>query len=117
MVGRQKNETFGYMKDQLWAKIQGWDKKFLSRAGKEVLLKVVAQAVPSYAMSVFLLSDELCDDIERMMNSYWWGQKRNASVGSVGSVGNGCALRRNLGGWVSGIFRHSTWQTDLEVSY
>lgn len=36
-------------------RIQSWENMILSRSGKEVLLKTVVQALPSYAMSVFLL--------------------------------------------------------------
>ncbi|KAH9782340.1 putative reverse transcriptase/RNA-dependent DNA polymerase [Citrus sinensis] len=53
----------------------------LSRAGKEILLKTVAQAMPNYAMNIFLLPLELCRELERMMNSFWWGKKGNGSGG------------------------------------
>uniref|UniRef100_A0A803PBQ1 Reverse transcriptase n=1 Tax=Cannabis sativa TaxID=3483 RepID=A0A803PBQ1_CANSA len=36
-------------------RIQSWDNKFLSRAGKEVLIKSVVQALPAYTMNVFLI--------------------------------------------------------------
>lgn len=47
--------------------------------GKEILLKSVIQVVPSYVMSVFLLPISLCEEIERMMNSFWWGRKKDGS--------------------------------------
>uniref|UniRef100_A0A803NJP8 Reverse transcriptase n=1 Tax=Cannabis sativa TaxID=3483 RepID=A0A803NJP8_CANSA len=37
------------------ARVNSWDGKFLSRAGKEILLKTVIQSLLTYAMSVFLL--------------------------------------------------------------
>lgn len=52
----------------------------LSRFGNEILLKSVAQSMPSYTMNIFLLPKSLCEDIEHLMNKYWWG-----SGGSVGS--------------------------------
>lgn len=43
--------------------------KCLSIAGKAVLLRNVAQAVPSYIMSCFLLPKSICKELEKMMNS------------------------------------------------
>lgn len=34
---------------------QGWNQKFLSQGGKELLLKVVALAIPIYSINVFRL--------------------------------------------------------------
>ncbi|CAB4294670.1 unnamed protein product [Prunus armeniaca] len=44
--------------------VQGWREKLLSFTGKEVLLKVVAQAVPIYQMSYFQIPGSLCDEIQ-----------------------------------------------------
>lgn len=40
------------MADKIWKELQGRKEKLLSRAGKEVLLKVVVQAIPTYLMGV-----------------------------------------------------------------
>lgn len=50
----------------------------LSRAEKEVLLKTVAQTIPNYIMGLFLLPNELCEDIEKMMNAYLWDTGSNS---------------------------------------
>jgi hypothetical protein len=41
-IGRSKKKAFQYLKDKIWARIQGWIEKLLSKAGKEVLIKAVA---------------------------------------------------------------------------
>lgn len=60
------------MKDRLWKQVCSWNGKFLSRVGKEILVKSIAQAIPFYVMSVFAIPVCLCDKMKRMMNSFWW---------------------------------------------
>ena len=55
-------------------KLAGWKEKLLSSAGKEILIKAVAQAVPSYTMSCFKLPDTLCEELTGMVRQFWWGQ-------------------------------------------
>jgi len=42
-----------------------------------VLLKSIAQSIPTYCMSAFLLPTSFWEEIERMMNSFYWGSKKN----------------------------------------
>ncbi|XP_027170528.1 uncharacterized protein LOC113770308 [Coffea eugenioides] len=80
VVGRSKNSVFRFIKENMMSRIQGWKGKLLGNAGKEVLLKSVALALPSYAMSVFRLSKSLCKELSGMMARFWWvndqGEKR-----------------------------------------
>jgi hypothetical protein len=43
--------------------------------GKQILLKDVAQAIPSYAMSVFKLSRGICKAIASAIARFWLGEK------------------------------------------
>ncbi|XP_031111853.1 uncharacterized protein LOC116015828 [Ipomoea triloba] len=72
-VGRNKRNAFSYIEDKIRQRIGSWNKKLLSKVGKEVLLKSVAQAMPTFSMGVFLLPDSVCLSIERTMNKFWWG--------------------------------------------
>ncbi|KAK9943538.1 hypothetical protein M0R45_009143 [Rubus argutus] len=72
-VGRAKTDTFHYIKDRLFTKLKGWQGKLLSGAGKEILIRVVAQALPSHAMSCFLLTNNFCKDLQQMCARFWWG--------------------------------------------
>ena len=56
-------------------KLAGWKEKLLSKAGKEVLIKAVAQDIFTYMMSCFKIPDSLCDDMTTMIQNFWWGKK------------------------------------------
>ncbi|XP_074351742.1 uncharacterized protein LOC141690885 [Apium graveolens] len=71
-MNRNKTAFLGYLKDRVSNIIQNWDGSLLNRGGKEVLLKTVAQSIPTYAMSVFLLPLQMFKDMEQMMCKYWW---------------------------------------------
>ncbi|WJX23528.1 hypothetical protein P8452_12731 [Trifolium repens] len=77
MVGRSKKSTFGYIKDRIWKKINSWRGRALSKAGKEVMIKSVLQSIPAYIMSVYMIPDSIINDIEKMLNSFWWGDGSN----------------------------------------
>ena len=49
----------------------------LSKTGKEILIKAVAQAIPNYTMSCFKLPYTLCEELTSMIRNFWWGQKQN----------------------------------------
>lgn len=37
----------------------------------------VVQAIPTYFMSCFKLTESICDEINAMVKEFWWGQKGN----------------------------------------
>ena len=73
-VGKGKKVSFNYIKERLWRKIQGWEGKLLSQANREVLIKSVIQAIPTYTMGCFKIPLGLCNEIEAMIKKFWWGQ-------------------------------------------
>ena len=47
----------------------------MSTAGKEVLVKSVAQTVPVFTMSYFKLPRGLCEHLNMLIRKFWWGSK------------------------------------------
>jgi hypothetical protein len=73
VIGRNRTAVFSFIKDRVWQKISSWSSRCLSKAGREIMIKSVLQAIPSYIMSLFLLPGNIITTIERMLNSFWWG--------------------------------------------
>ncbi|XP_060963958.1 uncharacterized protein LOC115723947 [Cannabis sativa] len=82
IVGRNKNAVLGFLKEKMRKRINSWEGKFLSRAGKEILIKSVVQSLPSYAMNVFLFPVGTCKELEKMMASFWWKSNNSSGSGS-----------------------------------
>jgi hypothetical protein len=70
LVGKSKTQAFNNIKEKVGLKLSNWKVKFLSQAGKEVLLKAVVQAVSAYSMSVFMLPTTLCKDLNNLMQQF-----------------------------------------------
>jgi hypothetical protein len=58
------------LRSRLVHKLTNWNVNFLSQAGKEVLLKAVVQAIPTYCMGVFQLPITLCKDLNALMQNF-----------------------------------------------
>ena len=72
-VGRITSGTFDHIDGRIRGKMNGWSEKNLACAGREVLLKTVIQAIPTYSMSCFKLTKKVCKNITSCMAKYWWG--------------------------------------------
>lgn len=77
LVGRNKKNTFKEVKEKLAKKLAGWKEKLLFKARKEVLIKAVAQAIPTYTMSCFKIPDSLCKEMTSLIKNFWWGQGKD----------------------------------------
>ena len=58
-------------------RVMGWKEKFISKAVREILIKTIAQVIPTYTMSIFKLSKALRDSINSTLAKYWWGQTKD----------------------------------------
>ena len=63
-MGRAKKQSFIYLKEKVQRKLQGWKEKLLSQAGREVLIKSVIQAIPTYIKICFKLPKGLVKELE-----------------------------------------------------
>ena len=97
LVGRSKKNTFNALKERLNNKISEWKEKMLSQVGKEILIKVVAQAIHTYTISVFKLLDTLCDELTSMVRTFWWGQSNGKNRMAWLSWDKICAPKKDGG--------------------
>ncbi|KAL8094027.1 hypothetical protein AgCh_035785 [Apium graveolens] len=97
-IGKSKKAVFNYLKDRVWSKIEGWNEKLLSKAGKAIMIKSVAQAIPSYCMSCFLIPKTLCEEIQRMLNNFWWSSNSREKKGIIWHRWETLCLPKDKGG-------------------
>lgn len=69
--------VFKPLTERIEQKLQGWANKSLSKGGKAILLKTAAQSIPNFLMNLLLLPAEVCDEIQKKMNGFWWGNGGN----------------------------------------
>jgi hypothetical protein len=79
LVGADMSDCFEHFIERIIQIINGWKENFLSIGGKEILLKAVAQAIPVYAMSVFLIPKGVCKSMMDAISKFWWGDDDNSN--------------------------------------
>jgi hypothetical protein len=84
------------------------ERKLLSIAGKEILLKAVAQAIPVYAMSVLQIPKGVCKRMMDAIAKFWWGDDENSNKMHWLTWWKLC-YPKNEGEWASQIFSYSIW--------
>ncbi|CAN1238901.1 LINE-1 retrotransposable element ORF2 protein, partial [Linum grandiflorum] len=75
IVPRSKKTMFRDLEDKLRKKLAGSKNACLSAAGKEILIKSVISAFPSYMKNCFFLSSSLCKKFNSIVSRFWWSNK------------------------------------------
>jgi hypothetical protein len=78
-VGKSRNDAVKYILEKVSLRLKNWKVKFLSQAGKEILLIAVIQAIPTYSMGVLQLPISLCKELNQLMQNFWWSHMSNNS--------------------------------------
>jgi hypothetical protein len=73
LFGASRKEAFQPLLDKVLSKLNGWRAKTLSQAGRTVLIKSTAAAIPAYAMSTFLLPSSFCNILDYRFKDFLWG--------------------------------------------
>ncbi|KAF7140294.1 hypothetical protein RHSIM_Rhsim06G0103400 [Rhododendron simsii] len=95
--GRSKSEAYMFLIEKAITKMQGWKTKDLNVAGKETLIKHVIQAIPSYAMACFSLSQKFCNKLNKYVRRFWCsGSPEDAKIHWVN--GDDLCKAKNQGG-------------------
>lgn len=71
IIGRSKANHSKVIKERVWKKLQCWKGKLLSRAGKEVLIKAIAQVIPTYYIRCFKIPKKLVRELNSLMSNFW----------------------------------------------
>jgi hypothetical protein len=135
LMGNSKKIAFQGIIDKVHSRIDGWRAQTLSQASRLVLIKLVAAALPSYAMSSFLLPISCCEELDRLFKNFWWvvpsKKSRNLSLKAwdslcIPKVLGGLGIRKmrdvNLAlisklGWKLLNNSDSLWVTQLQGKY
>jgi ribonuclease HI len=72
-LGRSTDDQFEHIVTKIKKLAKGWTPKTLSSPGREILVKAVCQAIPTYSMSCFKLSKKMCKKIISCVARFWWG--------------------------------------------
>lgn len=65
-----------FVVERVMNKLAGWKAKFLSFAGRTVLVKSVMSAIPNYVMPGEVLLIHLCEKLDKINRDFIWGPTR-----------------------------------------
>lgn len=84
---------FQYIGDRVWTKIRSWKETCFSAAGNEVIIKVVIQAIPSYAISCFKIPKYLVNELHQLEANFCWGSTKEKRKTHWGTWEKLCARK------------------------
>ena len=65
--------AYQFIVDRIRHKIEVWQSKFLSMAGRVTLIRSSSNAIPIFSMQTTLLHRQICQDIDKLNRRFLWG--------------------------------------------
>lgn len=78
-IPNSKSSVFQDLIFKINSKLTGWKSKTPSQASKSVLITSVANAIPTYHMTVFLLPKSITSNKDASFRKFWWGENKNGN--------------------------------------
>lgn len=69
-IGKSRKITFSEIKGKMWQHLNSWKGRLLSQGGQEILVKLVALAILTFAMSCFKFSKTLYCELEYIVANF-----------------------------------------------
>uniref|UniRef100_A0A8R7VD05 Reverse transcriptase zinc-binding domain-containing protein n=1 Tax=Triticum urartu TaxID=4572 RepID=A0A8R7VD05_TRIUA len=70
-----KDENFQPIMERFMKRCSNRNGRHMSFAAKEVYVKSIVQALPTFTMGVFKMSVGFCEKYERLIREFWWGEE------------------------------------------
>ncbi|XP_013589204.1 PREDICTED: uncharacterized protein LOC106297527 [Brassica oleracea var. oleracea] len=70
-ISGSKKKLFTFLKDRLQNRVNGWTGRWVTKGGKEVLIKSIIFALPTYVMYTLLLPLETCENLSSAITQFW----------------------------------------------
>lgn len=64
-------KLFAFLKEKLQSQINGWTWRWLSKGGKEIMIKSIFLVLSTYVMSTLLLLLETCENLANAIVLFW----------------------------------------------
>ena len=76
-MGRMKTENFHHILESIDGRLKGWKTKYLTLTRRITLAKLVLMTTPSYLVQSAFLPKTLCDNIDKKVRNFIWGNSRD----------------------------------------
>ncbi|KAA3479708.1 LINE-1 reverse transcriptase isogeny [Gossypium australe] len=97
---RVTKSTLEFVIEKVRGKLQNWEARKLSFAGRVTLAQLVLLAIPSYSMQSLAIPKGVCDEIEKIARQFIWGVQliiQNLPwLGGIPFVSRGTAMDLDL---------------------
>lgn len=87
---RTKKCTFQFIVDKVRQKLNGYNAKLLSLAGRVMLAKSVVLTIPGYFMQTAMLPIGVCERIEQVVRRFVWGGSSDVAKTTLVNWENCC---------------------------
>lgn len=64
---------YNFIVERVMSKLAGWKAKFLSFAGRAILIKSVMSVIPNYMMQGTIFPLHVCEKLDKINRDFLWG--------------------------------------------